>query len=152
VGSLDELIRRAADLEGVETDDGRARLADLVCLDSGFLSAFLQAAARAQAGEVVSFPLPPGRDLADLLMRVGGALPPRLRLGVRWILRLTEGTEVSFVVRVASTAQRPDLEPRVERYRAWIQYALDAASTSSLRRITGDWEIRSWDHLMESLS
>jgi hypothetical protein len=151
-GDLDNLTRRAAAVEEVETDDGRARLADLACLDATFLGVFLQASAGAGPGEVVSFPVPAGRDLDDLLLRAGGALPPRLRLGVRWVLHLVEGTEAGFVVREASAGRLADVEPRVAGYRDWLCRTLEVGDTVSIRRVTGDWEIRSWDHLMERVS
>ncbi len=150
-GNLESLVDRARAAAPPASEDGRERLADLACLDRGVLARFLDASSSARSGEVVTFPVPDDRDLAAILCRSAGALPPRIRLATRWAVGLAATSPIGFLAVPGPTgAPSHTTSSPAARYLEWLCDRLDAADAASIRRLTGDWEIRSWEQLMES--
>lgn len=130
---------RAAREVGVEAVDVEAVRA----LDADFLIRFYAFSCGAtRAAEAVFGPA--AAPLADALALAAGGLPPRLRLACRWALGLRATPETSFVARRARDGERlpPVPEGPGRAYAGWLR-----AGGAAPR----DWDVRSWDALMQRI-
>jgi hypothetical protein len=127
---------REARVQPVDLDALRA-------LDADFLIRFYAFSSGASRAAEAVFG-PSAAPLADALVLASGGLPPRLRLACRWALGLRATPETSFVARRARDGEGlpPVPEGPGRAYAGWLR-----AGGAAPR----DWDVRSWDALLERM-
>ncbi len=96
--------------------------------------------------------VPPGRQLPEILAAVTGALPPRLRLALRWGCGLRPGAHLHLLGQRPPTV--PAASPRANAgdvYWEWLHARLERGERQPLCQLLSSWEIRSWDDLLEEI-
>jgi hypothetical protein len=85
------------------------------------------------------------------------ALPPRLRLALRWSVAARPLPDDRLRVTLApATPAAPPPPPSAlagpaAAYADWLRERLAAGDGAALAAVAGDWQIRSWRHLAERL-
>jgi|GEM_PF-4712124 len=119
-------------------------LAIVPTLDRAHLAEFLRAAVRCD----IAWSAAAGAEqaAAGALARAGAALPPRLRLGLRWSVGLADAGPTAEAG--IGTSAPPAPPGAAELYRSWLERALRAEADAELAAVLHDWSIRSWTQLV----
>ena len=132
-------------------------LAALRVIDADGLRHFLRLAAaapvvgRPQTPEV-TLDIPAGRQLPEVLAALSGALPPRLRLALRWGCGLRPGAHLHLLGRLhpapAAASSRANAG---DMYWQWLRARLERDERRTLCQLLSSWEIQSWDDLLDEI-
>jgi hypothetical protein len=102
---------------------------------------------------------PPASTAAVALAAACRALPPRLRLALRWSVAARPLPDDRLRIALAPPAAPPPsaappppaLPGPAAAYAEWLRDRLAAGDGAALAAVAGDWRIRSWRHLVERL-
>lgn len=98
---------------------------------------------------------PPATSAAVALAAACRALPPRLRLALRWSVAARPLPDDRLrVTLAAATPSAPSplaLAGAAAGYAEWLRDRLAAGDGAAVAAVAGDWQIRSWRHLAERL-
>lgn len=114
----------------------------------------LAAAAASQTSPAAPVPSlalhpPPGRCLAEVLAMLSGALPPRLRLALRWGAGV-EGQGVHVLGTITQATPAP-AHPAADDYADWLRERLEASRFAPVQAVLASWQLRSWNDLLDAI-
>lgn len=80
-------------------------------------------------------------------------LPPRLRLALRWSVaaRPLADDRLRILLAPSAAPPPPTLAGPAAAYAEWLRDRLAAGDGAAVAAVAGDWQIRSWRHLVERL-
>jgi hypothetical protein len=128
-----------------------------------FLFAFFEAAAATLPPARPPEPIPIQAPVAamahhpaEALAAASGALPPRLRLAMRWGFGLSSGSGMQILVcwksRTPRELRRSDSNRSAGIYAQWLMNSIRAGRLEEIRQVISDWDIRSWADLTQTIA
>ncbi len=113
------------------------------------LEPFLTAAARVLDGALsgpveLCLPAPLPRSVPEVLAALTGALPPRLRLALRWGWNLQPCKSVNLRVTTHPLGSPTEVPPAYARA---LLHRLQAGDDGAVRAVVENWQVRSWNQL-----
>jgi hypothetical protein len=171
-GDVETMVAGCASLEAVEcrTTDRWWRQAAAVAARSGtpsgdaaWLETAVLGASAGESGGALEVLWPsaaaPATAVARSVAAASRALPPRLRLALRWSVAGWPLADDRLRIALAPPAAPPPSAapppPALARpaaaYAEWLRDRLAAGDGAALAAVAGDWRIPSWRHLVERL-
>jgi hypothetical protein len=131
--------------------------------DAAWLETAVLGASAGESGGALEVLLPsaaaPATAAARSVAAASRALPPRLRLALRWSVAARPLADDRLRIALAPpVAPPPSVAPpppalagSAAAYADWLRERLAAGDGAALAAVAGDWQIRSWRHLAERL-